>query len=111
MTDRALDRLSEREKAGRAEWIPAVGFRREVRRLESWNRLRSDDAQVLALARVSGARRLYTGDKALRDDFRDPEIVPRPRGKELLRREERAPPDRERLSSVLTGHRVVPRRR
>lgn len=81
MTDKALDWLAEREKAGRAKLIPATSIRGEVRRLESWNRLRSDDAHVLALARVSGARLLYTGDKALMDDFRDPEIVPRPRGK------------------------------
>lgn len=81
MTDKVLDWLSEREKAGRAKLIPAASIQGEVRRLESWNRLRSDDAHVLALARVSGARLLYTGDKALMDDFRDPEIVPRPRGK------------------------------
>lgn len=79
--DRALDWLSEREKAGRARLIPEEGLRREVGRIESSGRLRSDDAHVLALARVSGARLLYTGDKALMDDFRDPQIVPRPRGK------------------------------
>lgn len=81
MTDRALDWLSEREKAGRAKLILPASVQSEVRRLESLNRLRSDDAHVLALARVSGARLLYTRDKALMDDFRDPEIVPRPRGK------------------------------
>ena len=79
--DRALDWLSEREKAGRARLIPEENLRGELRRLESSSRLRSDDAHVLALACVSGARLLYTGDRALMDDFRDPEIVPRPRGK------------------------------
>ena len=36
---------------------------------------------VLALALVSGARLLYTNDAALIDDFGNPEIVARPRGK------------------------------
>ena len=42
---------------------------------------KSDDPHVLALALVSGARLLYTNDAALIDDFGNPEIVARPRGK------------------------------
>lgn len=42
---------------------------------------KSDDEHVLALALVSGARLLYTNDRALIDDFGNPEIVASPRGK------------------------------
>ena len=42
---------------------------------------KSDDPHVLALALVSGARLLYTNDTALMDDFGNPEVVARPRGK------------------------------
>ena len=42
---------------------------------------KSNDPHVLALALVSGARLLYTNDAALNDDFGNPEIVARPRGK------------------------------
>ena len=42
---------------------------------------RSNDLHVIALALVSGARLLYTNDRALIDDFGNREIVARPRGK------------------------------
>ena len=42
---------------------------------------RSNDAHVLALARVSGARLLLTNDDALQQDFRDRKIIPGTRGK------------------------------
>ena len=41
---------------------------------------RSNDAHVLALARVSGARLLYTNDQYLQDDFNNPQIINEPRG-------------------------------
>ena len=42
---------------------------------------RSNDKHVLALARVSGARLLFTNDRALQDDFRNRRIIPNPRGR------------------------------
>ena len=42
---------------------------------------RSDDEHVVALARVSGARLLFTNDRALQDDFRNIRIVPGTRGR------------------------------
>lgn len=41
---------------------------------------RSNDAHVIALAQVSGARALWTLDQALRRDFKDRALVDRPRG-------------------------------
>lgn len=48
---------------------------------------RSNDEHVLALARLSGARLLFTNDQALQDDFRDREIVGGVRGRIYTTRE------------------------
>ena len=53
----------------------------EARALASRENLRSNDQHVLALARLSGARLLYSRDKALREDFRNEKILGDPRGK------------------------------
>ncbi len=45
--------------------------------------VRSDDPHILALARCSGARLLYTADGALIQDFTDANIIGRPVGKVL----------------------------
>ena len=41
---------------------------------------RSDDEHILALARVSGARLLFTNDADLQVDFKNREIINNPRG-------------------------------
>ena len=41
---------------------------------------RSNDTHVLALARESKARLLFTNDRKLQEDFRDPRIIRTPRG-------------------------------
>lgn len=41
----------------------------------------SDDEHILALAQVSGARLLFTNDRALTRDFKEKRIVDTPRGK------------------------------
>lgn len=43
--------------------------------------LRSNDAHVIALAQVSGARALWSRDQDLRQDFRNPAVISNPRGK------------------------------
>lgn len=43
--------------------------------------LSSDDPHIIALARVGGARILYSEDRALHTDFKDLRLVPRPKGK------------------------------
>ena len=42
--------------------------------------LASDDPHIIALARVSGARILFSGDQALHKDFRNPDLINNPRG-------------------------------
>ena len=74
-------RLLELVRAGRATPVPATELEEDVQALRGANDLRSDDPHVLALARASGARLLYTADQALIADFKNRRIVSDPRGK------------------------------
>ena len=74
-------------RAGRAESIPADRFAADERALTARPDLRSDDAHVLALARKTGVRLLYTGDRDLIEDFKDKQFIDRPRGKVYTRAE------------------------
>ena len=66
---------------GRVKDIPDEQVDVETSNLVVQQICRSNDAHVLALARVSGARLLYTNDQALQDDFNNPQIVSEPRGR------------------------------
>ncbi len=50
------------------------------RRKQEYNDVRSNDTHVLALALASGARLLYSRDRALRDDFVNGSIILSPWG-------------------------------
>lgn len=78
------------------EWVDG-----ETRILREQGGCRSDDEHVLALARVSGARLLFTNDVALQDDFRDQRIVGGTRGRIYTTRE---------YSDVRRSHRDLLRR-
>lgn len=73
--------LARYAQAGRATVIPAAQFEKEERRLRENKAVRSDDPHVLALARHSGARVLYTGDHKLIGDFKNKQLIDQPRGK------------------------------
>ena len=64
---------------GRVKDIPDEQVDVETSNLEAQLICRSNDAHVLALARVSGARLLYTNDQALHEDVGDTQIVANPR--------------------------------
>ena len=49
--------------------------------LRSSNSCVSNDAHVIALAQASGARLLFSNDKALHRDFTDKQLIDGPRGK------------------------------
>ena len=72
--------LRDLVQAGRARPVPAAELDQDMRDLEAAGQLRSNDPHILALARVSGARLLYTADQALIADFKNKRIVD-PRGK------------------------------
>lgn len=67
------------ERAGRAWFAPYKEVEAETRRVT--NQCRSDDPHVIALARVSGARLLCSGDQLLHADFDDRDLINNPRGK------------------------------
>ena len=76
---RARERLTAYVRSGMAIQVDAQKFRRDESSLAP--DVRSDDPHVLALARASGARLLYTDDAALMDDFTDKRFIDGPRGK------------------------------
>ena len=77
----AKRKLAEYRRAGKARLVPASRFAQDEAELKASGELRSDDPHVLALARQSGARLLYTGDSKLIADFTDRRIIQEPRGK------------------------------
>ena len=75
----AKQRLLRYSQAGRARLVPEDRFIDDQNILQG--QIRSDDPHVLALARATGVRLLYTGDIDLMADFKDKAFLDRPRGK------------------------------
>ena len=75
---KALQALAVYDRAGFARKVSADSFQQDESELMP--KIRSNDAHVLALARQSGARLLYTDDSDLTQDFKDKQFVDRPRG-------------------------------
>ena len=67
--------LRTAQRVGRARRVPDDDVDAETEVLRSRRMCRSDDEHVLAMARLSGARLLFTNDNALQDDFRDRQII------------------------------------
>jgi len=74
-------------RAGRARRLPTAVVQEEEELIEQSGLCRSNDSHVLALANVSGARTLCTLDRDLQRDFRNPQLVSRPRGSIYPRQE------------------------
>ena len=74
-------KLLDYVRAGRASLIPAEQYADDEHALRDHPDLRSDDPHVLALARSTGVRLLYTADDALIADFKNKKFVDGPRGK------------------------------
>ena len=66
---------------GRVKDIPDSEVEAETANLQAHQICCSNDAHVLALARVSGARLLFSNDQALQEDFNNPQIINEPRGR------------------------------
>ena len=73
----------------------------ETQSLQKQGVCNSNDAHVVALAKVSGARLLFTNDVLLQEDFRNPSIIRGTRGRIYTTR---------RHSDVRTSHRRLLRR-
>jgi len=78
---RSKRRLAEHYRAGRATEIPAKEFHADEQQLRNNSAVRSNDFHVLALARYSRARILYTGDEDLMQDFKNKQLIDKPRGR------------------------------
>lgn len=55
--------------------MPDADVDDETEQIKKGGGLRSDDPHILALAKVSGARLLYTNDRNLQDDFKNADFV------------------------------------
>ena len=75
---KARERLLTYVRAGRAIEVKAERLHEEETALAE--QIASDDPHVLALARVSGARLLYTNDANLMADFKNKRLIDDPRG-------------------------------
>ena len=67
--------------AGDAIEIDDAKVDREKETLEDQALCRSDDPHVIALARLGGARLLYSNDRKLHRDFKDRNLIDGPQGK------------------------------
>lgn len=72
--------LAELARGGRAILETAETVDREERLVLATGHCKSNDQHVVALARVSGARVLFTEDRFLMEDFQNPRLL-RPKGK------------------------------
>ena len=77
----AADAIQTWERAGRAVIIDMDEVNDETERLIRDRACSSDDEHIIALARVSGARRLCSSDRLLHQDFRNPDLISNPRGR------------------------------
>ena len=78
---RFLRFVNERRQSGKVrQGIKSDEVDAEQNRLIGRNICESDDEHILALARVSDTRILFTNDDALQNDFRNPNIINNPRG-------------------------------
>ncbi len=68
-------------RAGRAFLYDSAEVNGEESDVVGSGLCRSDDPHVIALARVSGARVLFSADQELGTDFTNLELVPRPPGR------------------------------
>ena len=85
--EKARRYLREASRRGDAIQIPNALVDEEEAEIEKSGICRSDDAHVIALARVSGARVLYSNDRTLGQDFNDHRLISNPRGKHYKRPE------------------------
>ena len=67
--------------SGRGRKVPDDSIEQEVVNLKRKGGYRSNDPHVLALARVSGARLLYTNDRRLQRDFKNSQLISNPAGR------------------------------
>jgi len=71
--------LAVLERQGQMRSVAKAELKGEIVRIKT--RCRSDDAHIIALARLVRARILFTDDKRLRKDSLDRDLIDRPKGR------------------------------
>lgn len=66
--------------AGQARRVDEERVNGETASLQNQAQCRSNDEHIIALARISGARLLFTNDLDLQKDFKDQHLINSPRG-------------------------------
>ena len=56
-------------------------IRIQTKKLQVEALCRSNDHHIIALAQISGTRLLFSNDQKLRQDFKDPKLINKPKGK------------------------------
>lgn len=87
--DAARRYLIELTRQGRAIRVPPDKVKRAVEDLTRVQSLKSNDPHVIALARITGARVLFSRDQDLHNDFKNAAIIARPRGRVYTSRKHR----------------------
>lgn len=74
------DWLNEAIQSGRIILVEDNKVTAEAKDLSKNDLCQSDDEHVIALARLSGARLLFSNDSKLQKDFKDNKLIDQPRG-------------------------------
>ena len=74
-------KLEDYARKGKAHLVPHKEFIAEEQAFENCALVKSDDPHILALARHTGTRLLYTVDSKLIKDFKNNELIHNPKGK------------------------------
>ena len=69
------------ERAGKAHQKNYQAVSKETKLIKRNLSYKSDDEHILALARISGTRILASADNDLKSDFKDKNLISKPRGK------------------------------
>ena len=77
---RAARLVAALRAAGKAKLVSDLVVQQEEQALTKLRILKSNDAHVVALARVTKARILYSHDENLHADFKNHQIISQPRG-------------------------------
>ena len=67
--------------AGKMHTVDRKAVTARTDQVQSEGACASDDPHVIALAQVSGARLLYSNDRRLQEDFKNPRLIHDPEGK------------------------------
>ena len=88
------DWASQAANSGKLRTLKEGEVSARTKRIEHERRHGSNDAHILAVAQISGARLLYTNDEDLQKDFRDRKLINNPPGK-IYSTDKDSNPDKE----------------